>query len=301
MPKTQGGGLAMALGGGTARAMAHVGVLEAFEEHGLPPTAVAGTSFGAIVAAVYALQLGREETRRVLLAPDSREVWSQALDFGLHQCSLIGGRRLERWLDRRIFHGATFADVKIPLVIAVTSLQDGELRLVTSGTLARACVASCALPLLLPPVRYDDDYVVDGGFVEAVPFTAGLSLGQPALVGVHTGIDAEKARMVRTLRTARERRVWRRLNEYSVTRSLRNPFGRTLRGLGWAARSYARPQLVPEGARLMSVNPGIAWWDFHRTADALELGLARARELLDQGFAAGLEAPETPEALVAET
>ncbi len=274
----------MALGGGTARAMAHVGVLEAMEEFGITPEGAAGTSFGAIVAAAWALGMGLPEVRRRLLRPGSREVWMQAIDFGLHKASLVHGLKLERWLDRTVFEGATFADVRHPLVIATTSLIDGELFLVRDGSLARACVASCSLPVLFAPVIVEGVPVVDGGFVEAVPFRAAQALGLPVIVGVHTGIDADKARMVATLRGAREQSLFNRLADSFSRASLGWPPGQLMRGVGWAARSYARPQLVPEGSVLLRVNPDISWWDFHRTAEALAAGRQSAQLQLAAGI-----------------
>src|SRR5690625_6791236 len=96
-----GNGLTVALGGGTARAMAHVGVLLALEEAGIRPAAVAGTSFGAIIAALYALGLPAAELQRLLTAPRSRHIWAQALDPAPGAFSLVRGRKLERWLEDR--------------------------------------------------------------------------------------------------------------------------------------------------------------------------------------------------------
>ncbi len=282
---SQGGGLVVALGGGTARAMSHVGVLQAFEAAGVAPSGLAGTSFGALVAAAFALEPDAERTASLLLAPRRRQVWAQALDFGLHRASLVHGVKLERWLDRTVFRGATFGDLSLPLAIATTSLATGETYLPDSGSLAKAVVASCALPLLFAPVRYGEHYVVDGGFLEAVPFRAGLSLEHRLLLGVNTGIDTEQARLVRWLQRARGRRGMRRFAQFVSSRSLDSAIGRQLRGLGIAGRSYSSAQLVPEGAHLLRIDPRIAWWDFHRTHEAVEAGRTAAGRLLDDGFA----------------
>lgn len=277
-------GLVLALGGGTARAMAHVGFIRALHERGVEPAGVAGTSFGAIVAALWALDAPPAEMELLLTQPAARQVWAQGLDFGLHAFSIVHGRKLERWLDELLYKGATFADVRRPLVIATTSLTDGELHLVSEGSLARAVVASCSLPLLFAPVRLGERWFVDGGFVEAVPFRAAASLGEPYLLGINTGIDTDRAAMVRWIRALRGRRWARAVATWGASRPESHAAGRVLRGLGWAAHSYGRPQPMPAGAALLRIDPGIAWWDFHRTAFAVQAGLEVGRAALDGGL-----------------
>lgn len=290
-----GNGLTVALGGGTARAMAHVGVLLALEEAGIRPAAVAGTSFGAIIAALYALGLSAAELQRLLTAPRSRHIWAQALDPAPGAFSLVRGRKLERWLDATLFSAAGFGDATMPLSIATTSLGTGELTALTSGPLARAVVASCSLPLLFAPVRIGESWLVDGGFVEAVPFQSGLTLGDGLLLGINTGIDTEEAGMVRWLRRVRQRQWARSFSGWSISRRLSSAPGRAFRGLGWAARSYARPQVPPAGAALLRVDPGIAWWDFHRTRQAVDAGRVTAQQWLNAGGLATLQPLRTVE------
>lgn len=276
--------LVLALGGGTARAMSHVGALLALEEAGTEPAGLAGTSFGAIVAGLWAMGTPPATMKELLTAPTARQVWAQALDPGLHRGSLVHGRRLEAWLDSLLFHGARIEDLERPLAVATTSLHDGGLVVVREGSLARAVVASCSLPLLFAPVQYGADWLVDGGFVEAVPFRAALSLGRAQLLGINTGIDIEKAALAAGLRRLRQRNWSRRVSDWGVSRLLNRPHGRVLRGLGWAARSYARPQTVPAGALLLRIDPAVAWWDFHRTQAAVQSGLAATRAALEAGL-----------------
>ena len=277
-------GLVLALGGGTARAMSHVGFIKALHERGIEPAGMAGTSFGAIVAALWALDTDPAEMEHLLTRPAAREVWAQGLDFGLNVFSIVHGRRLERWLDSQLYRGATFADVRRPLAVAVTSLADGGLHLVRDGSLARAVVASCSLPLLFAPVRFAEQWFVDGGFVEAVPFRAAASLGYPYLLGINTGIDTDRAAMARWIRALRQRHWARAVATWGASRSEKHAGGRVLRGLGWAAHSYGSPQPRPVGAALLRIDPGIAWWDFHRTPSAVQAGLEAGRVALDGGL-----------------
>lgn len=261
-----------ALGGGTARGLAHVGALKVLEAHGLMPQAVAGTSYGAVIAALYALGTPAAALETLVRQQNTLELWAQALDLGWLQGSLIHGRRLERWLDRKFFLGATFSDTELPLAIACTDLENGRVVVLREGSIARAVVASCALPGLFAPVREGGRVLIDGGLVEAVPFGALKELGAYRAIGVHAGIDADSSRLVAALRlfaTSRAGRAWERV---AGSLSPRGRFGALMRGMAQLLASYLRPQVVPDGALLVTVDPPIAWWDFHRSPEAIAAG-----------------------------
>lgn len=273
-------GLSVAFGGGTARAIAQVGALLVLEEEGLAPSAVAGTSFGAIVAALYALHGSAAVVRDIVVNQRTNRIWRQAFDFGLHQASLIHGQRLERWLDEEVFRGATFSDVQLPLVIACTELAGGNEVLLRRGSLARAVVASSALPGLLAPIEVDGQFLVDGGFIEAVPFQAAQVLGNRLILGLHAGIDTEHSWVVHFLQRMARWQPARRAVHWAGALNVAHPVGRLGRGLVWAGRSYLRSQPVPAGAVLLRLNPRVAWWDFHRAAQAAAEGEMTMQQLL---------------------
>lgn len=270
-------GLGVALGGGTARALAHVGGLRVLAERGWTPSAVAGTSSGAIVGALLALGTTPDETIDLIHRTDVRDLWRQALDPALRQGSLIRGRRLEGWLDRHLFHDATFADTRVPFVVACTDLVTGELGLLREGSLARALVASSALPGFFAPVHDGERVWMDGGFVEAVPYRALAALGPARALGLHAGIDAGRSRLIGLVRGLHAAPVGARWRDWLLARGASGPWRRLARGTALAAQSYERGLRVPPGARLVSAYPPIAWWDFHRADVAIAAG-ARAVE-----------------------
>lgn len=285
----------VALGGGTARAYAHVGVLQALERHGARPSAVVGTSSGALFGAMYALGASPWDLEHTVRQIDVAELWRQALDPGLDEAALVRGRRLEAWLDRKVFGGATFADLRIPFGAACTDLASGELVVLREGGLAHAVVASCALPGVFAPVRDRGRALVDGGFVESVPFAALARLGPYRPLGVHAGIDARRARFVGWVRAAHVSAPGRALAGWLERRRGRNAWSRLGRGLVLAARSYERSVAAPAAGWLLATRPPIAWWDFHRALEGIAAGVrateaALAREGLDRWLATA--APE---------
>jgi len=275
-----GAAVGVALGGGAARGVAHVGALKALDAAGVRVAGVAGTSYGAVIAALYALGSPALEIERTVRAQDVAELWRQALDFGLHEGGLVRGRRLSSWLDRKFFMGATFADVCVPLAIACTDLATGRLRVLRSGAIADAVRASCALPGVFAPVRLGDEVLIDGGLVETVPFRALETLGVPLMIGVHAGVDVSRSRFVRAVRRLAASRRGRAYYRRTGALGARGAARQLARGLAISARSYSRPVRAPRGAYVVSVDPGVAWWDFHRSPQSIAAGEAAMAALL---------------------
>lgn len=260
----------LALGGGTARAFAHVGVLDVLAEAGLAPDIVSGTSFGALIAAHYALFADTEKLVHWTHSFPTLEVWEQGLDFGLHRAALVEGGRIERWLERTLFHGATFADLKLPLRITCTDVDTGELVVLERGSLARAVRASCALPVLTRPLEVEERTLIDGGFISPVPLAPLLEAAEVVL-GVHTGIAIEQARTVQLYRRLHASSFGSRWHQRFL-HAPRNPWGTLLRSLARAGTSYATALSFAPEALLLRTAPPIAWWDFHRRERAVEAG-----------------------------
>jgi len=273
-------GLGVALGGGAARGLAHVGALKALDAAGVVVSGMAGTSYGAVIAALYALGGPAVEIERVIRAQDTAELWRQAFDFGLHEGALIRGARLAAWLDRKYFFGATFADTRLPLAVACTDLRSGRLVVLNRGSIAQAVRASCALPALFAPVRLDPWVLIDGGMFETVPFKALATLGVAVSIGVHAGVDVSRSRLIMRIRrfnASKAGRSWQRRSQKLVPHG---PLGQVTKGLAVSLRSYSRSLRAPSGSFLVAVNPDVAWWDFHRSPQAIASGEAAMNELL---------------------
>ncbi len=284
----------VALGGGTARGLAHIGALKVLEAAGARPEALAGTSYGAIIGALYALGMPALELEKLVREQNISEIWLQGVDFGLHRGSVIHGRRLARWLDRKFFFGATFADLEVPLVIACTDLATGKLHVIDEGSIALAVQASCALPGFFAPVRVGSTVLIDGGFVEPVPFRALATLSPRIVIGLHAGIDSERSRLIRAVRRFNASPAGRDFQRSAGRAQVLGPFGQMIRGMAISLRSYSRGLHVPRGGLLLRVDPPLAWWDFHKSPQAIEAGERAMREALARspGLLAGPEQAE---------
>ena len=174
--------IALALGGGGARGLAHIPVLEAFDELGLRPKIIAGTSIGAIFAAAYASGLSGREIRahaievlkkRLDLVRDlySARVRSSGGFFNAlapRPAFLAPQRLLDIILPASIAHD--FDHLVTPLKIVASDFYAQEAVVFSSGPLRPAIAASMALPVIFQPVQIDGRVLIDGGLVNPLPF-----------------------------------------------------------------------------------------------------------------------------------
>jgi len=159
-----GHGYGLVLSGGGARGFAHLGVLRALQEHGIPVDQVAGCSMGTVVAA--AIALGHEGDRLMELA---EEQFDHLLDYTLPIVSLVKGARITRNIEGT-FGSWDIEDLWLPFYCVSTNLTKSRLEVHRRGSTALAMRASVAIPGILPPVPFEGDLLVDGGVLNNLPF-----------------------------------------------------------------------------------------------------------------------------------
>src|ERR1700732_1130866 len=171
--------LGVALGGGFARGIAHLGVLSVLEQEHIPVDFLAGTSAGAMLAIAYAS--GHPIHEIVAQARATR-----FKDFGNWRLSWMGlasNQKLEHY-PRKYLGVSTFEELRIPLSIAATDLGKGEPVFFSSGPLGPALRASCAYPGMFVPVEIEDRVLVDGFLAAPVPVDALRKMGADVVIAV---------------------------------------------------------------------------------------------------------------------
>ncbi|MCB9547367.1 MAG: patatin-like phospholipase family protein [Myxococcales bacterium] len=146
----------------------HTGFMKALAARGLRPTALAGTSAGAIVAAFAARDGGLDRLEGTLAGLRRRDFWDPGLPRGT---GLLKGERFGALLARHL-PAERFEDLDTPLVVVSTDLVHRRRRVDTTGPLAPSVLASCALPLMFRAVELDGRPHVDGGLLDKVPVRA---------------------------------------------------------------------------------------------------------------------------------
>lgn len=172
--------IGLALGGGAAKGVAHIGVLRAFEEEGIEIHCISGTSIGGLIAAYYAFGWNSQKIMEV-----GRHLsFSKVANFTLRRRGMFTTDSIEQMVLRDL-GDVNIEDAKIPLAIVATDITSGEKIVFRKGKLAKAISATVAVPGAYVPVEYEGRLLVDGGITENVP----VSVLEPMGAGILVGID----------------------------------------------------------------------------------------------------------------
>lgn len=181
-----GRGVGLVLAGGGARGFAHIGVVKALREAGVPIDAVGGTSMGAILGAGITLEWSHEELverfRRSFVNTNPLS------DYTLPIVSLVSGRKVSRLL-RGEFGDMDIEDLPLPFFCVSSNLTTGRIAVHRSGLLWRWLRASVAIPGVLPPIFHNGEVHVDGGVMNNLPVDIMRDIGRGPMIGVDVGAD----------------------------------------------------------------------------------------------------------------
>lgn len=278
--------IALALGGGAARGLAHIGILEVFQEEGIPVDVIAGTSMGAIIGAMYAtdpdLRAIRQRFRDYLTSAEFKEarfdfikdkdgVEGEGIFFKFSQFA-----RKSLFLTNSITRRAFLSDqtsnnnlaflipdraieeTRIPFCAAAMDLVAGEEFLFTSGSLQQALRASCAIPGIMPPLELQGRQLVDGGWIDAVPVQPARQLGADYVIAVDVGRD---------------------ITDFDPPRSALDI---VFRADAVTRHALSRQQLTQADFILCPITNGTHWADFNRMDELIEAGRQEAGRHLDE-------------------
>lgn len=179
------------------RGFGHIGVIQALEEHGYRPEAIAGCSAGAIVGALYASGY----TPQAILEIADKSNLFPATAFRFRRTGFLDTGFLSD-IFRKYIPENSFEALKIPLHVATTNLATGQVAYVNQGPLDTALLASCSIPLVFSPIQRDDGVYYDGGILDNLPI-APLHPRCNMLIGVNVNgldtVDPEKMTPARTM------------------------------------------------------------------------------------------------------
>ncbi|HWR50955.1 MAG TPA: patatin-like phospholipase family protein [Bryobacteraceae bacterium] len=249
--------IGVALGGGFARGIAHMGVLRVLEQNKVPVGAIAGVSAGAIAAAAYAS--GTEIQQIVRIASAMR--FNDIARWNLSAIGLAGSEKMESFLCR-LLRTCRFEEMKIPLAVLATDLAGGRAVVFRDhGDVMLPIRASCSYPGLFQPVRHNGAYLVDGAMTMEVPAEAVRRLGATHVLSVCLAVGGQEvdprnmfqvvSRSFQIMHTRTEHQ-WRRHSTLVIEPDAR--------GVGWD-RFDAADRLIEAGERAaLAALPRIKAW-----------------------------------------
>jgi NTE family protein len=219
--------LGLALGGGAARGLAHIGLLRWFEEHRIPIDLLAGTSMGGLVGGAYASGMTPDEIQAVMNGTDwdlmflsespyeyktfrrkeDARAFPGQIDLGLKggitlPSGLNAGQQIELMLDRIAlpYYGVTsFDDLPTPFRCVAADIRKAEPLVLGSGSLSRALRATMAIPAAFTPVVMGDRVLVDGGTLNNVPADVVKAMGADVVIAVNVSSTTDPAPAANTL------------------------------------------------------------------------------------------------------
>lgn len=282
---TQSGGkpvVGLALGSGSARGWAHIGVIQALEEMGIEPQVVAGTSVGAIVGGAYVTGTLNQfaEWVKNLTVKDVVGLLDISFSGGV-----VKGEKLFGFF-REHHENPEIEKLDKKLVTVATDMKTGREIWITKGPMLDAARASCALPGLFSPFNLQGRWMLDGGLVNPVPVSAARAMGADIVIAVNLNAQLVGGHLARDTRTQvegevgseEERSIWHKVMNYFSTEEGEDPsfFDVVASSINIMQDRITRSRMAgdPPEVTLVPLLEDFALMDFHRAKEAIEEGRA---------------------------
>ena len=254
--------IGLALGGGAARGLAHIGVLEILDREGIPVDMIAGTSAGAAVGALYAQGKSAARIKELALDTGWRRLVS-LIDLALPRSGFIEGTKIKNLL-KSIMGDVSFDELKIPLSCLATDIRSGEEVVISDGSVLEAVRASISIPVIFTAVKRQGRYLVDGGLVNPVPVSTVRKMGADLVIAVNV-IPTMGVRLQPSQKD----------KEPGIFQSM-------LHSLYIATYSLVRSSLAQADIVIEPKLPHVGYGDFHRISDSIAQGEIAAKSLVEQ-------------------
>ncbi|MCU5782945.1 hypothetical protein MA04_02245 [Alcanivorax balearicus MACL04] len=270
--------LGLALGSGSARGWAHIGVIQALEEMGIRPDVVAGTSIGALVGSAY-----------VNGTLNDLADWVKTLTtkdvFGLMDFTLSGGvvkgEKLFGFFEER-HSNPNIEDLEQRFVTVATDMKSGREIWISKGPILQAARASCALPGLFTPLKHQGRWMLDGGLVNPVPVSAARAFGADVVIAVNLNAQLVGAHLSRQKPpgengvSEEEHSLWQKMANYFTSGDGQAPgfFDVIASSVNIMQDRITRSRMAgdPPEITLIPLLEDFALMDFHRAKEAIDEG-----------------------------
>jgi NTE family protein len=180
--------IGLALSGGAARGLAHVGVIEVLHKEAIPIDMIAGTSAGAVMGAIYAWNQDTDKMKEYALDTKWKKL-APLIDPSFPRTGFIKGRKIKNLLSTFIGGNIKFSDLKIPFACVATDIDTGEEIVINKGSVPEALRASISIPGIFTLVKHEGRYLVDGGLTTPVPVELVKQMGADFIIAVNVNPD----------------------------------------------------------------------------------------------------------------
>jgi NTE family protein len=255
--------IGLALGGGSARGMAHIGVLEILEKENIPVDLVAGTSAGAVIGALYASGMSGLAIKEYMLGFDRNQL-RKMVDLSLSRTGLISGEKLILELRKIMGGEITFSQLKKPFACVACDIITGEEVVMTRGSVVEAVRASISIPVVFAAVKRKGRYLIDGGLVNQVPVNIVRAMGADYVIAVNV--------VPRHLSKVKHKLVEEKTKPASDVGPHPNIFNIMMNTLDIANSYRVEASLIGADAVIEPCTIGVGSADFHQAAQCILQG-----------------------------
>ncbi|MCK4799220.1 MAG: patatin-like phospholipase family protein [Spirochaetes bacterium] len=175
--------IGLALGSGSARGLAHIGVLKVLKKEGIPIDLIVGTSMGALVGGIYASGVSPEEIENIALGLDWKKLGG-LIDFVIPVSGFINGLKIKE-LITTLIKKDKLENLEIPFLTISTDIKTGEEVIINQGSLVEAIRASISIPGIFSPVKYENRFLIDGGLSNPVPIDVAKKMGMDVVIAIN--------------------------------------------------------------------------------------------------------------------
>jgi NTE family protein len=278
--KILGTTVGIALGGGAAFGIAHIGVLQVLEANGVPIDVLAGTSMGSVVALSYAAGTTPDEMAEIAKRMGRPLPMLSALDITLTRPGLLAGRRMVDLLMPYVGQARRFEDLLWPARAVATDIERGERVEISSGALDAAIRASCSVPVIWSPVRSGERVLVDGVLVDPVPADVAYEMGAELCFAVNVIPRPVKGAETFLTKLSRQFGRFNPLSYVGERRHLPNLLDIYMNSMQVLWHELGHFRAIGADVRINPDLSGFTWTDFHRPLEIMELGAAAAEQAL---------------------
>ena len=178
--------IGLALSGGAARGLAHIGVLKALEEESIPIDMIAGASAGALIGACYAKERNAATLEEIALGVDWKKL-ARLVDPNLIFLwkGFVQGQKVESFISS-IIGDAKFEDLEIPFAVVAADVESMEEVIINKGPVIEAVRASISMPVIFTPVKWGNRFLIDGGVINPMPVNVVRNMGAEVVIAVNT-------------------------------------------------------------------------------------------------------------------
>jgi NTE family protein len=246
--------VALVLGGGAARGFAHAGVIRALERAKIPIDIVVGANTGSLIGAIYADKKSGSDLETIALGLEERDIFDY--NFINPTQGFARGERLEDFVAKKL-SVKEIGELKLPFAAVATDIQNGEIVILQSGSIARAVHASSAIPGIFIPVSYQGKLLVDGGVLDNLPVDVARKMGADVIIAVDLGEGAKAA-------------------------PVSNVFENVVMSFYLMARQSTEARVKQADVVIRPKLSEVGWIDFSRKKEAFALGVQAAEQALPE-------------------